>query len=45
MDGFFHLMEQMGYGKITIFILRIISKFISFCKFIIDFCSRIWCFW
>lgn len=43
---FFHLMSDMGYGKIVIFILRIINKIISFFANLSPaFCSRIWCFW
>ena len=44
--AFFHLMSHMGYGKSTIFTLRIINKVISFfANLSPGFCSRIWCFW
>ena len=44
--AFFHLLPYMGYKKITISILRGVSKFISFFANLSPaFCSRIWCFW
>ena len=37
---------EVGYGKSTIFIFRIINKIISFfANLSPGFCSRIWCFW
>ena len=44
--AFIHLMEEMGYGKIILFILSAINVFISFLANLSpNFCSRIWCFW
>ena len=44
--AFFHLMPHMGYGKITISLLKIVSSIISFFANISPaFTSRIWCFW
>lgn len=44
--AFPHLMKDMGYGYLTIYILNIINKIINFFANISPaFCSRIWCFW
>jgi SAM-dependent methyltransferase len=44
--AFLHLLPFLGYGKIIIFVLRLINKIISFLANINkNFCSRIWCFW
>lgn len=44
--AFFHLMSDMGYGKIIISILRVMSRAISFFANLSPaFCSRLWCFW
>ena len=44
--AFFHLLPYLGYGKISIFILRMINAIISFLANLNQgFCSRIWCYW
>jgi SAM-dependent methyltransferase len=44
--AFFHLMPYMGYGAISIFLLRIINTVISFfANLSTAFASRVWCFW
>jgi len=44
--AFFHLLPSMGYGKITIAILKVLNNGVSFLANInVNFCSRIWCFW
>jgi SAM-dependent methyltransferase len=43
--SFFHLLPSMGYGKITIYFLKILNKIISgLANLNPNFCSRIWCF-
>jgi len=43
--AFIHLMEEMGYGKITVKILSVVNAVISFFANVNpNFCSRIWCF-
>lgn len=45
-SAFFHLLPNFGYGKITIGILKIADKLISFLANVSPtFCSRIWCYW
>ncbi len=44
--AFFHLLPYLGYGKITIAILRIMNALISWLANLSQgFCSRIWCYW
>jgi SAM-dependent methyltransferase len=44
--AFFHLLPALGYGKVTITILRGIHTIISWLANISSaFTSRIWCFW
>jgi len=44
--AFFHLLTQMGYNKILIYILKIMDSLISFVANLSQaFCSRVWCFW
>jgi SAM-dependent methyltransferase len=44
--AFFHLMPYMGYGKITIGVLRLLNTVISgLARLSPAFCSRVWCFW
>ena len=44
--AFFHLLPYMGYGKVSIALLRGANDFISFFANISPaFASRIWCFW
>lgn len=44
--AFFHLLPYMGYGKVSIFLLRQISALVSFfANLSPNLCSRIWCFW
>ncbi len=44
--AFFHLMPHMGYGPVTIGVLRVVNAFISlFANLSPAFASRIWCFW
>lgn len=44
--AFFHLMPFMGYGALTISVLRVVSKVISAVANLSPaFASRIWCFW
>jgi len=44
--AFFHLMPSMGYGNITIALLKILNKIISgIANISPNVCSRIWCFW
>jgi len=44
--AFLHLMDEMGYGKITMNTLSFVNDMISFLANISpNFCSRIWCFW
>lgn len=43
--AFIHFLPYMGYSKLTIFLIKIINKLISFLANISpSFCSRIWCF-
>jgi len=44
--AFFHLMPSIGYGKLTILLLKGLSKVVSFLANLDPyFCSRIWCYW
>ena len=44
--AFFHLLPSMGYGKLTVALLKIINTVISFlANLSVNFCSRIWCYW
>lgn len=44
--AFFHLLPHMGYGKIIVFLLRMLNAVISFLANLSpSFCSRIWCYW
>ena len=44
--AFTHLLPYMGYGKLTVILIKIINKFISFFANLSPaFCSRVWCFW
>lgn len=44
--AFFHLLPFMGYGKITIVLLKGINNVISFLANLSpNFCSRLWCYW
>ncbi|MBI2030856.1 methyltransferase domain-containing protein [Candidatus Kaiserbacteria bacterium] len=44
--AFFHLLPYMGYGRITIGILRVVNAIISGAANLSpSFTSRIWCFW
>lgn len=44
--AFFHLLPFMGYGKVTLTLLNIMNKFISFfANLSPSFASRVWCFW
>ena len=43
--AFFHLLPSMGYGKLTISLLKLINKIISFFANLSPaFCSRVWCY-
>ncbi len=45
-EVFFHLMPYMGFGAISIAIVRVLNTFISFfANLSPGLCSRIWCFW
>ncbi len=42
----FHLMTYLGYGPLTIALLKMVNSLISFfANLNPNFCSRIWCFW
>ena len=44
--AFFHLMPSMGYGKVSILILKVVNKMISgIANLSPNLASRIWCFW
>ncbi len=44
--AFFHLLPFMGYGKVTISILRALNSVISWMANLSPaFCSRVWCYW
>ncbi len=44
--AFFHLLPYMGYGKITIRILRALNGVISWVANLSPaLCSRVWCYW
>lgn len=44
--AFPYLLETIGYGRFTVFLLKCINYGISFLANLNrDFCSRIWCFW
>ncbi len=44
--SYFHLLVYMGYGGVTISILKILNYAISWLANLSPrFCSRIWCFW
>jgi SAM-dependent methyltransferase len=45
-EPFFHLMAYLGYGKVSITIMRGLNAVFSFFANLSPaFCSRIWCFW
>jgi SAM-dependent methyltransferase len=44
--AFFHLMPNLGYGKVSISLLKVLNKLISgIANLSPNFASRIWCFW
>ncbi len=44
--AFFHLLPYMGYGRLSIFLMKIPHTIISFFANLSPaVCSRIWCFW
>jgi SAM-dependent methyltransferase len=44
--AFFHLLPFMGYGRVTIALLRAANAVISFlARLSPAFCSRVWCYW
>jgi len=45
-SAFIHLMPSMGYGRISLSLVKIADLFVSFLANLSpNFCSRIWCFW
>lgn len=43
---FFHHLPYLGYGKVAVFLLRIVNSVLSsLANLNQHFCSRIWCFW
>jgi SAM-dependent methyltransferase len=44
--AFFHILKDMGYGKISLMGLKVANTLVSAAANLsINFCSRIWCFW
>lgn len=44
--AFFHLLPHVGYGRLTIGLLRMANGIVSFfANLSPNFCSRIWCYW
>lgn len=44
--AFFHLLPFMGYGGVTIALLRALNAVVSFLANLSPaFCSRVWCYW
>lgn len=44
--AFFDLMPHLGYNRLTVKLLKVVSRLISFLANLDpNFCSRIWCYW